>query len=75
MEINGGISLPHNTAINNKSSGDSPIPGNLGQVYRGILISGCWNRVVSLYTDVSSFQGVGIEFYCIQRCPYFRVLE
>ena len=32
-----------------------------------------WNRV---YTEVSSFQGVGIEeFHCIQRCPHFRRLE
>ena len=30
-------------------------------VYRGVLISGCWNRGVPLYTEVSSFQGVGIE--------------
>ena len=34
----------------------------LGQrVYRGVLVSGCWNRGVPLYTEVSSFQGVGIE--------------
>ena len=45
-------------------------------VYRGVLISGCWNRGVPLYTEVSSFQGVGIEgFHCIQRCRHFRVLE
>ena len=59
-------------------------------VYRGILISGSWNRGVPLYTEVysfqwvgrerfhciQSFQGVGIEeFHCIQRCPHFRVLE
>ena len=38
-------------------------------MYRGVLISGCWNRGVPLYTEVSSFQGVGIEeFHCIQRC-------
>ena len=44
--------------------------------YRGVLISGCWNRGVPLYTEVSSFQGVGIEeFHCIQRCPHFRGLE
>ena len=31
---------------------------------------------VLLYTEVSSFQGVGIEkFHCIQRCPHFRGLE
>ena len=29
-------------------------------MYRGVLISGCWNRGVSLYTEVSSFQEVGI---------------
>ena len=44
--------------------------------YRGVLISGCWNSGVPLYTEVSSFQGVGIEeFHCIQRCPHFRELE
>ncbi len=42
-------------------------------MYRGVLISGGWNRGVPLYTEVSSFQGVGIEgFHCIQRCPHFR---
>ena len=30
-------------------------------VYRGVHISGGWNRVVLLYTKVSSFQGVEIE--------------
>ena len=31
---------------------------------------------VPLYTEVSSFQVVGIEeFHCIQRCPHFRELE
>ena len=26
-----------------------------------------------MYTEVTSFQGVGIEeFHCIQRCPHFR---
>ena len=41
-------------------------------VYRGVLISGCWNRGVL----VSLFQGVGIEgFHCIQRCSHFRVWE
>ena len=45
-------------------------------VYRGVLISGSWNRGVPLYTEVSSFQGAGIEeFHCIQRCPHFRELE
>ena len=45
-------------------------------VYRGVLISGCWNRGVPLYTEVSLFQGVGIEeFHCIQKCPHFRRLE
>ena len=45
-------------------------------VYRGVLISGGWNRGVPLYTEVSSFQGVGIEeFHYIQRCPHFRVLK
>ena len=45
-------------------------------VYRGLLISGGWNRGVPLYTEVSSFQVVRIEeFHCIQRCPHFRGLE
>ena len=26
-------------------------------VHRSVLISGCWNREVPLYTEVSSFQG------------------
>ena len=54
--------------------------------FHGVLISGCWNRGVSLYTEVSSFQGVGIEEFhgvlisgCwnrgVPRCPHFRVLE
>ena len=44
--------------------------------YRGVLISEGWNRRISLYTEVSSFQGVRIEgFHCIQRCPHFRGLE
>ena len=34
-------------------------------MYRGVLISGCWNGGVPLCTEVSSFQGVGIEgFHC-----------
>ena len=37
---------------------------------------GVWNREVPLYTEMSSFQGFGIdEFHCIQRCPHFRGLE
>ena len=33
-------------------------------VYRGVPVSGGWNRGVPLYTEVSSFLGVGIEgFY------------
>ena len=28
---------------------------------QGVLISGSWNREVPLYTEVSLFQGVGIE--------------
>ena len=44
-------------------------------MYRGVLISGCWDRETPLYTEVSSFQGVGIEeFHCVQRCPHFRML-
>ena len=27
-------------------------------VYRGVLISGAWNRGVPLYTEVSLFQGL-----------------
>ena len=43
------------------------------KIYRGVLISGGW---VPLYTEMSSFQGVGIEeFHCIHRCSHFRVLE
>ena len=44
-------------------------------VYRGVLISVCWNGGVPLYTEVSSFQCVGMEeFHCIQqRCPHLRV--
>ena len=61
----------------------------VGIEYRGVLISGDWNRGLPLYTEVFSFQGVGIEgfqvfsfqgvgieeFHCLQRCPPFRVLE
>ena len=33
-------------------------------VYRGVFISGGWNREVLLHTEVFSFQGVGLEgFY------------
>ena len=36
-------------------------------VYRGVLISGGWNR---RYSTV--YRGVfRIEFYCIQKCPHF----
>ena len=35
-------------------------------VYRGVLISGGWNRGGPLYIEVSSFQGVEIEgVHCI----------
>ena len=35
-------------------------------IYRGVLISGVWNRRVPLCTEVSHF---GIEeFHCVQRC-------
>ena len=45
-------------------------------VYRDVLISGGWNREVPLYTEMSSFQGVGIEeFHCIQRYLHFRGLD
>ena len=45
-------------------------------VYKGVFISGCWNRGILLYTEVYSFQGVGIEgFYYIQRCIPFSGLE
>ena len=45
-------------------------------IYPTVLISGCWNREVPLYTEVFSLQGVGIErFHCIQRCSHFRGLE
>ena len=39
-------------------------------MYRGVLISGCWNKEVPLCTEVSSFQGVGIKM-----CFYFKGLE
>ena len=43
------------------------------EVYRGVLISGGWNRGVPLYTEVSLFQGVGIErLHCIQWCTHYR---
>ena len=46
-------------------------------MYRGVLISGDWdwNREVPLYTEASSFQGIGIgieRFHCVQRRPHFR---
>ena len=45
-------------------------------VCRGFHISGVWNRGVPLYTEVSSFQGVGIEeFHCKKRCLHFRGLK
>ena len=43
------------------------------KVYRGVLISGCWNRGVPLHTEMSPFQGIEIKvFHCVQRCPHFR---
>ena len=43
-------------------------------VYRSVLISGCWNRRILLYTEVSSFQGVEIEgFHCIQKSSFHNV--
>ena len=37
---------------------------------------GAEKGMVPLYTEVSSFLGVGIEeLHCIQRCPHFKVLE
>ena len=45
-------------------------------VYRDVLVSVGWDRGVLLYTEVPSFQEVGIEeFHCIQRCPHLRGLE
>ena len=42
-------------------------------MYRGVLISGCWNRGVPLYTEVSSLQGVGIgEFHCYTEVSSFQ---
>ena len=32
-------------------------------LYRGVLISVCWNRGVPLYAEVSSFQGVGLAVF------------
>ena len=35
-----------------------------------------YRELVSLYTEVSSFQGVGIDkFHCIQLSPHFNGLE
>ena len=42
-------------------------------VYRGVFISGGWSRGVPLYTEVSSFQEVGIEEF--HRCPHFKGLS
>ena len=45
-------------------------------VNRGVFISVGYNRGIPLYTEVSSFQGIGIEkFHCIQRFPHFRGLK
>ena len=44
-------------------------------IYRDVFTSGDWNRGVLLYTEVFSFRGWKKEFYYIQRCPHFRVLE
>ena len=42
-------------------------------MYRGVLISGCWNRGVPLCTEVSSFQEVGIgEFHCYTEVSSFQ---
>ena len=55
------------------------IVGILGE--RGDLVSGGKvlihkGHIQVINTEVSSFQGVGIEgFHCIQRCPHFRDLE
>ena len=39
-------------------------------------VRGLISMEAPLYTEVSSFQGVGIEeFLCIQRCHHIRVLE
>ena len=38
--------------------------------YRGVFISGCWNKEVLLYAEVSSFQGVGIK-----RFPLYTELS
>ena len=44
-------------------------------------VSGCWNRGVTWYTEVSSFffgGGGGFRtgrFHSIQRCSHFRVFE
>ena len=39
-----------------------------------LLLSGCWNRGVPLYTVLISEGGIE-EFHCIQRCSHFRGLE
>ena len=49
------------------------ISGGWNRGVPGVLISGSWNKGVPPYTAMSSFLGVGIErFHCIQRCPHFR---
>ena len=43
-------------------------------IHKLLLISAGWNRRVPLYTEASSFQGVGVEgFHCLQRFPYFSL--
>ena len=42
-------------------------------VYRGVLISGGWNRAVPLYTEVSLFQGVGTERFIILLTKHVAV--
>ena len=59
------------------STKTDPLPCHYNYiVYGHILIQKVSISGNRLYTEVSSFQGVGIEeFHCIQRCPHFRGLE
>ena len=44
------------------------------QSHRGVLISGCWNKGVPLFKEVSSFQEVGVkEFNCTEVSSFHGV--
>ena len=45
-------------------------------VYRGVLSQRLGLEWALLYTEVFSFQRVGLEWrHCIQRCPHVRGLD